>query len=136
MTLPQITLPPIALAGANVTDSYPCERYHAEFDARVPNAFIEFGLAVFDLSDGRRIFVCSELADNTGRSVTNAWPELASWLMENVGASNPGNVMFIEHYWPGSYKSNIREETFDQILIDWKEMRTGWRRIGVDTKVA
>lgn len=128
----RLILPSEVLSGAYVINDYPCERHKASLEGSFPLAAMEFGLTIFDLSDGRRVFVCTELADNPGRSVTNAWPELAAHLVDAIGDTTREKTVFIEHYWPGSYESGMREETFDQVLIDWKELRVGWRRLAAE----
>lgn len=90
------------------------------------------GLTLFDLADGRRIFVCTELAENRGVSVTNAWPQLADRLLSVIGGVKPEQAVFVEHYFPGSYKSGHPEETFDLVEIEWREGRAvgqRWARI-------
>ncbi len=130
----RITLPVELLAGAHVIATRSTENCNVSLRKAYPLEPTEMGLTIFDLSDGRRVFVCSELAGNPGMSVTNAWPELASWLVENIGDTSQEKAAFVEHYWPGSYKSEMREETFDQVLIDWNKNSVGWRRLGVEKK--
>lgn len=90
-------------------------------------------LTIFSLSDGRRVFICTELASNRGVSVTNAWPELAGVILRHFGNGvPPESAVFIEHYFPGSYRSGERDETYDLVAIQWKDARPAgqiWRRI-------
>ncbi|MCL4222802.1 MAG: hypothetical protein KJZ65_15700, partial [Phycisphaerales bacterium] len=68
--LPQsIMLPSELLNGAQVISSRPTMRYIASLPG-IPASSLVMGLTIFDLSNGRRVFCCTELADNPGRSVT------------------------------------------------------------------
>lgn len=90
------------------------------------------GVTIFDLSDGRRVFVCSEVVENRGVSVTNAWPELASLLLRGDGGVKAEQAVFVEHYFQGSYRSDKKEETFDLVEITWdgsRPVHQMWRRI-------
>lgn len=130
MMLPErITLPLEIQAGAHVINTYPCERCQARLDEYAPVSSLEFGLTIFDLSDGRRVYICTELADNPGRSVTNAWPDLAAWLIENIGDTTPEKAVFIEHYYPKSYRFALKMESYDRVIIRWdnrKALSTHW----------
>lgn len=130
--LPQsIILPSELLNGAQVISSRPTMRYIASLPG-MPTSSLVMGLTVFDLSNGRRVFCCTELADNPGRSVTNAWPELAQDLLNEVGGADWDSAVFVEHYFPGSYKGEKIEEVFD--LVEFDSSRDGfphprWRRL-------
>lgn len=130
--LPQsITLPSELLNGAQVISSRATMRYIASLPG-MPASSLVMGLTVFDLSNGRRVFCCTELADNPGRSVTNAWPELAQDLLNEVGGADWDSAVFVEHYFPGSYKGGKIEEVFD--LVEFDISRDGfphprWRRL-------
>lgn len=91
-------------------------------------------LTWFDLSNGERVFVCTELAENEGKSVTNAWPELADALVRLSGEPKR-KAVFVEHYFAGSYPSGTAEESFD--LVDLRPngdgtLAVGWRRLKAD----
>lgn len=79
-----------------------------------------FALTRFRLSDGRQIFVCTELAENKGMSVTNAWPWLAEKILRLAKDAKPETSVFVEHYFEGSYRTPRREETFDLVRIEWE----------------
>jgi len=124
-------LPSELLNGAQVISSRPTMRYIASLPG-MPTSSLVMGLTVFDLSNGRRVFCCTELADNPGRSVTNAWPELAQDLLNEVGGADWDCAVFVEHYFPGSYKGGKIEEVFD--LVEFGSSRDGfphprWRRL-------
>lgn len=99
------------------------------FDVPEP---MTLGLTLFDLADGRRVFVCTELAENKGVSVTNAWPDLARQLIDLAGDAKPETAVFIEHYCDASYRQPIGDETFDLVEIEWagqQPVNCGWRRL-------
>lgn len=130
-----IDLPPELLNGAHVVSSRPTMRYIASLPG-CPAFSLVMGLTVFDLSDGRRVFCCTELADNPGRSVTNAWPELAQDLLNEVGYVDWENAVFVEHYFPGSYEEMRSGEIYDLVEIDFIAggfPQTKWRRLQSET---
>ncbi|WP_126447986.1 hypothetical protein [Sulfuricystis multivorans] len=94
------------------------------------------GLSTFWLADGRQIFVCTELAENKGKSVTNAWPELAEKILHLAGDVPPQRAVFVEHYFGGSYDVGQcgldYPETFDLVEIEWDGSRAvgnGWKSL-------
>lgn len=95
---------------------------------------ITLALTLFDLKDGRCVFICSELSHNAGPSITNAWPHLGEALLREVGGVEPENAVFLEHYGPFSYASasSHEEETFDLVTIQWQNSRAinpSWKRL-------
>ena len=87
------------------------------------------------LEDGRIALICSEIASNKGPSVTNAWPELATGLMELLDIA-PREAVFVEHYGPQSYaRAGAMEDRFDLVRIDSGVGRGNgvkWRRLFVE----
>ena len=98
-----------------------------------------YALTRFWLNSGHQVFVCTELADNPGPSVTNAWPQLAESILEMVPEATPEKSIFIEHYFEGSYPRAFREETFDAVNIHWNGRRAviqTWERLPVRKEAA
>jgi len=92
-----------------------------------------FCLTVFWLSDGRQVFVCTEIAENHGPSVTNAWPWLANHVLKIAGDVPREKAVFVEHYFSGSYGGHSStKETYDLVFLKWDaDMVTGqgWQRL-------
>lgn len=90
-----------------------------------------YSLARFDLLDGRRIFVVTELAENAGRSVTDAAEEIATVVLSRYGMDiSPEQAIFVEHFddciayvSPGSRAGRRARVTYDQWLITWRDRR-------------
>lgn len=74
------------------------------------------GLDAYRLPDGRWAILLSELADNPGRSVTNAVEELASWCAAMVEASRE-RLMIVERYERSQTRGG---ETFDEVSFTWR----------------
>jgi hypothetical protein len=62
-------------------------------------------------SDGKYVFVATELADNPGTSVTNFAEHLATAMRSRYGLK-PEDVIWIEHY---PEAQNRRKEDFDLV---------------------
>jgi hypothetical protein len=83
------------------------------------------------LSDEERdatVVICSELATNTGTSVTNAAEWVAGDVLKHHGLDGAAPV-WIEHYPPEA--TDGREETFDLVLFssyEVREVRVGGER--------
>ena len=76
-------------------------------------------------------YVCTEIAENEGSSVTNSWPWLAEALVETLGL-DPGRTEFIEHYCSLSYRNGSTRETLDHVDIVWRDnkpLRNTWRQL-------
>lgn len=93
------------------------------------------GVTRFRRSDGGDLVVCSELAENRGASVTNAWPQLATALVREWGL-DPEKTTFIEHYHPGSYAASVsdgvKKDSFDRVVLTWSGGRAsmdGWQHV-------
>lgn len=69
--------------------------------------------------DGQYCVIVTELPDNPGRSVTNAWPELATQiyhaLLKNI---SPDKINWYEYY-PENVYSGKKEASFDQVFLKW-----------------
>lgn len=62
-------------------------------------------------SDGKYVFVATELPDNPGTSVTNYAEQLATAMSRQYGLK-PGDVIWIEHY---AEAKDRRKEDFDLV---------------------
>lgn len=130
-----ITLPLNLVVGTHVVDTDSTVR----FDAALPRGTdtpTTCAVTVFDLRDGRRIIVCTELAENQGRSVTNAWPDLATVLLDGFGHDiSPSKAVFVEHYAGNSVSyqgDDAPWETFDLVEIEWRDrvaVQASWKHI-------
>lgn len=93
---------------------------------------MEFGLTLIERDDHVTLAICSELADNPGTSVTNAWPGLADFLCARFDL-DPGRTLFVEHYGAFSYTGAPMEpDRFDQVEIDWRGGKAnliGWQPV-------
>lgn len=77
-----VELPGQLLTGAYVLGAWPREIIEVEVPFQPPTTL---ALDIFEISDKRRILVCTELACNQGRSITNSWPDLADHLFKLLG---------------------------------------------------
>jgi hypothetical protein len=68
-------------------------------------------IEVHQRSDGKYVFVATELPDNPGTSVTNYAEQLATAVRTQY-ALKPGDVIWIEHY---PEAKNRRKEDFDLV---------------------
>lgn len=98
-------------------------------------------LRIFD-TDAGAIVIFSELATNTGISVTNASVDLATEIA-NVYRLNRTTTRWIEHYDRTSYQHAGKDmtETFDEITYTWSLYGVAsdpqWRRIaGEELEIA
>ncbi|ABM97127.1 hypothetical protein [Methylibium petroleiphilum] len=89
-----------------------------------------YSMARFDLADGRRLFVVSELAENDGPSVTNAAETIATAILSNYASDlEPSQVVFLEHYDDEFSYSFMRAAgranrvSFDRWEITWQGRR-------------
>lgn len=93
---------------------------------------MEFGLTLIERDDHVTIALCSELADNPGTSVTNAWPGLADFLCARFDL-DPGRTIFVEHYGAFSYGGKAGEpDRFDRLDLDWRGGKAnliGWQPV-------
>lgn len=64
-----------------------------------------------------RVVVVTQLAENQGTSVTNAWPVLADLIMQHYDLFSPEeeDVRWIEHYPPRPGHIESRQETWDEV---------------------
>jgi len=73
----------------------------------------------------KTVVVMTEVADNTGQSVTNASEVIAMSIM-NTFRLNPDLTMFVEHYGPESFDGNLdREDTYTVVTYDVAELKPG-----------
>lgn len=77
-----VELPGHLLTGAYVLGAWTREIIEVEVPFQPPTTL---ALDIFEISDKRRILVCTELACNQGRSITNSWPDLADHLFKLLG---------------------------------------------------
>lgn len=93
---------------------------------------MQFGLTLIERDDNVTIALCSELSDNPGTSVTNAWPGLADFLCARFDL-DPGRTIFVEHYGAFSYGGKAEEpDRFDRVEIDWRGGKAnliGWQPV-------
>ena len=86
-------------------------------------------IEVHQRSDGKYVFVATELPDNPGTSVTNYAEQLAT-AMRTQYALKPGDVIWIEHY---PEAKDRRKEDFDLVRflgMEGDSFRTPvWTRI-------
>ncbi len=86
-------------------------------------------IEVHQRSDGKYVFVATELPDNPGTSVTNYAEQLAT-AMRTQYALKPGDVIWIEHY---PEAKDRRKEDFDLVRflgMEGDSFRTpAWTRI-------
>ena len=75
------------------------------------------GVEVRKLSDTEFVVIATELDDNPGTSVTNAWPSLAYIICQEL-CLVPCQVRWAEHYPPRGHRGNIRE-TWEWVNLDW-----------------
>ena len=76
-------------------------------------------LRIYD-NDAGAVVILSELADNTGISVTNAAEELATEIAR-LHRLTPDTTTWIEHYDRNSYRhADDMQETFDDITFTWR----------------
>ena len=77
----------------------------------------------FEIKEGpheRVLVIATEIPDNPGTSVTNAWPILADLLYKEVlnrCKVEPGMVVWVEHY----PERRSFSETWDRVFMDWNE---------------
>jgi len=67
------------------------------------------------------VVMLTELPDNPGVSVTNAYEYIATKIVQQESLS-PFRIIWIEHYPPQKY---CREETFDLVTLEWDEGLSG-----------
>lgn len=94
-------------------------------------------LRIYD-NDAGAVVILSELADNTGISVTNTAEELATEIARLYHLT-PATTTWIEHYGPFSYSDGRRDETFDEITFTWHNgiaSRPDWHRLTVTELLA
>lgn len=89
-----------------------------------------YSLARFQLLDGRRVFVVTELAENAGPPVSDAAEIIATVVLARFGADlAPEQAVFVEHFddcvaYVSPARSGRRARvTFDQWLITWRDRR-------------
>jgi len=116
--------------GAALTRLHAIEGAIALSNHSVPVAHVmEFGLTLIERDDHVTIALCSELSDNPGTSVTNAWPGLADFLCAQFEL-DPGRTIFVEHYGAFSYDAQYEKtDRFDRVELDWrggKASLIGW----------
>lgn len=123
-----VELPDQLLAGAYVLDTWPREIIEVEVPSQPPTTL---ALDIFEMSDKRRIVVCTELARNQGRSITNSWPDLADHLRGLLGGQET-QLVFVEHYCGASYRDRELPSTYDLVDLRWimgHACLLGWTRL-------
>ena len=79
---------------------------------------------IFLPEDPRRdapVVVCTELANNPGRSVTNVAEQIAAEVI--AGFALPVPVVWVEHYEDGARGTLMDPETFDLVTFGHYEVR-------------
>lgn len=84
-------------------------------------------LRLFRGADGRPLAVVTELAENTGASVTNAAEDVWRALARRLDTTR---FTLIEHYGRESGAAGGGEETFDVVTVT--NGKPGWRSITAD----
>ncbi|CAI10438.1 hypothetical protein TMEC54S_00517 [Thauera mechernichensis] len=123
-----VELPGQLLTGAYVLGAWPREIIEVEVPFQPPTTL---ALDIFEISDKRRILVCTELACNQGRSITNSWPDLADHLFKLLGGQET-QLVFIEHYCAVSYRDREVPSTYDLVDLRWISGHAsllGWTRL-------
>lgn len=116
--------------GAALTRLRAAEGVVALINHGVPVAHaMAFGLTLIERDDHVTIALCSELSDNPGTSITNAWPGLADFLCAQFDL-DPGRTIFAEHYGAFSYPGQTDgSDRFDRVDLDWRNGKAnliGW----------
>ena len=106
------------------------------FDFRDFNGRAAFcSLELLSLADGRTVVIATELAGNTGMSITNAAELIGGAVCRHFGI-DPAKLVWIERYDANSYAEHDHQETFD--LVTFSEVsatpisrfaRPSWRRM-------
>ena len=105
-------------------------------------------IEVLPLADGRTTIIATELAENTGTSITNAAEQAATEACRRFNI-DPHRLVWIEHYNSESYRQRSREETYDLVSFssinpvaavifddpDWKPMTAAdWENLGLPSR--
>lgn len=85
------------------------------------------------LQDGERTTViATEIAMNTGKSVTNAAEAIATQAARTFRL-DPTKTRFIEHYSKESFEGRNGTEVWDEVVFQWSETEEAhtprWRRL-------
>jgi hypothetical protein len=84
-------------------------------------------LRLFRSAGGRQVAVVTELAENTGASVTNAAEDVWRALARRLDTTR---FTMVEHYGPESGHAGAGEETFDVVTV--ANGKPGWQPITAD----
>lgn len=103
-------------------------------------------LEIIVLADDRYVVICSERADNTGPSITNA----AEWIAAQVCVRHkiaPEQLVWIEHYPPSpthglnqdwdlvTFKLGCSLEGWKFLRPEWRTMRPAdWAELGMEPR--
>lgn len=80
---------------------------------------------------GETVVIATELADNEGMSITNAYEWLASRITQEYEL-DPQRTRFIEHYSAASYVGGSIPDTYDEVSFVWNGREAHnpqWRRL-------
>jgi len=82
------------------------------------------GLDILRRPDGTAWVMLTEVPDNKGTSITNAFEYLATLIKRTwLGELPPEAITWVEHYPERSEETNRIPETWDLVTVDWDEAR-------------
>ena len=67
--------------------------------------------------DNQHVIIVTELEDNPGMSITNAWPDLANIICEKFALPLSDKFTWIEHYPKRGSKHGSIPESWDQVYL-------------------
>jgi hypothetical protein len=82
-------------------------------------------LRVYRGRDGAQVALVTELASNSGMSITNAAEHVWAAVARRLDTTQ---FAMVEHYDSGSYRQPLHDETFDLVWVEGGRPR--WRHLG------
>lgn len=83
--------------------------------------------------NGKALVILTELSDNPGTSITNAYEDIATRIFkERLSHLYPDSIRWIEHY-PDRGGKNYKgepeiKETFDEVLLPWNPIKPDYSK--------
>jgi hypothetical protein len=105
-------------------------------------------LEILHASRGRTVVIATEIKDNPGASITNAWEQLAYGVCVDF-AIDPSKLVWIEHYGYPSPSGPNQPRTYDFVTFtvlppghdavlarpSWRPMHDeDWRELGLEPR--